>query len=341
MPSLQNKSSYIFSCPQDLVKCLGSFCYDENRIDNYSDFKTSQASIPLLSTLAHEYGNSEVFQKPVAAIQNNCEEWLAGEKVKFFRALPGGPEALGSPDMLGLSNREIANRLEPWVRENLASIRSLDLADADLHILPEEITLFENLKQLFLDGNPLEELTDRVGTLKKLELLSLQNGHLKKVSPAIGQLKKLKTLRLTGSKDLRSLPKEIQNLKRLQFLDLYDNGLDTLPKLHKLRNLRELMLGQNLFRQFPEAVLSLPFLENLILSNNDLENVPENIYRLENLAYLNLFGNEIKSLPVNSLRQMVNLEGITIECNPIMSALPEDVMVFATEENSPLTIYSI
>lgn len=78
-------------------------------------------------------------------------------------------------------------------------------------------------------------------------------------------------------------------------------------------NVKSLILKDNRFRQFPDAILMFKDLEYLDLSDNRLRNISESIGSLSKLHYLDLSQNKINKLPTSifglqSLREL-NLEG--------------------------------
>ncbi|XP_033107999.1 leucine-rich repeat-containing protein 49-like isoform X2 [Anneissia japonica] len=102
-------------------------------------------------------------------------------------------------------------------------------------------------------------------------------------------------------------------LRRLIFLDLYDNRIEEISGLEGLRSLRVLMLGKNRIQKI-ENLESLSKLDVLDLHGNQIKDV-ENLNHLEELRVLNLAGNNIST--VNNLIGMDSLTELNLRRNKI------------------------
>lgn len=98
--------------------------------------------------------------------------------------------------------------------------------DGKIKILPKEIMNLIHLKELRIKGE-LQELTPSIYELFNLEILEIEGGHLK-IDSKIVNLQKLTAIILYNN-DIKDLPKEIGELKSLQFLDINNNPITTLP----------------------------------------------------------------------------------------------------------------
>jgi len=99
---------------------------------------------------------------------------------------------------------------------------------------------------------------------------------------------------------LKSLPKEIGNLKNLRLLSLGGpNLLTKLPSsIGNLKNLKELYLNYNYLTKLPSSIGNLTQLRELVLSDNDLTELPESIGNLRNLERLDLIRNpDLRTIP--------------------------------------------
>lgn len=125
-----------------------------------------------------------------------------------------------------------------------------------------------------------------------------------------------------SEKGLTNLPKELNNLKYLQFIELRFNQLKSLPKFFgNFDHLKHLFLGYNQLTSLPKTLGNLKSLEMLNLEFNKLNSLPETIGDLINLKYLDLGVNPLKSLP-NSLGKLVNLQKLMISHTDLKS-LPD------------------
>lgn len=111
------------------------------------------------------------------------------------------------------------------------------------------------------------------------------------------------------------------NLTDLLFLDLSDNGLETLPpQTRRLANLQTLILNNNplghfQFRQLP----SLLNLETLHMRNTqrNLNNFPSSVENLINLTDLDLAQNELSKVP-DAIFCLINLKRLNLSENDIV-----------------------
>ncbi|KAG7341551.1 leucine rich repeat LRR-containing protein [Nitzschia inconspicua] len=117
-------------------------------------------------------------------------------------------------------------------------------------LVPREIGLLKNLKDIDLHGNELQgviPLKIMVGNTK-LEYLRLHmNGLFGAIHKEIKNMKGLKELYLFGNYIAGTIPKELASLKQLEIVDLYANQLTgTIPsELAKIPNLKYLDVHDN------------------------------------------------------------------------------------------------
>ena len=103
---------------------------------------------------------------------------------------------------------------------------------------------------------------------------SVKNGHITK-------------LRITGWKNLLSLPESIGNLVNLQELDLGWNNLISLPEsFGNLVNIRKLHLWGNKLTSLPESFGNLVNLQELDLSDNPLVSLSNISLEVLRIAYI-------------------------------------------------------
>lgn len=100
-----------------------------------------------------------------------------------------------------------ADQIRKWLNDpnnakHIRSVASLNLNHCKLTSLPPEITLFTQLKWLYLSGNRLTSLPQEITILKELYALDLSRNHFS------------------------SRPSEIDHLAKLKILDLSDNHME-------------------------------------------------------------------------------------------------------------------
>ncbi|XP_030832513.1 leucine-rich repeat-containing protein 49 isoform X3 [Strongylocentrotus purpuratus] len=114
----------------------------------------------------------------------------------------------------------------------------------------------------------------------------------------------------------------LASLRRLIFLDLYDNRIEAISGLDTMRSLRVLMLGKNRIQKI-DNLTNLVKLDVLDLHGNRISKV-ENIDHLQELRVLNLAGNEITH--VDSLCGMDSLTELNLRRNKISTVTDVDTL---------------
>lgn len=110
----------------------------------------------------------------------------------------------------------------------------------------------------------------------------------------------LVSLRLVGVQ-LETFPSEfVDHLFQIQVISFENNRIETLPdNIHKLTQLRELYLANNLLQELPERIGYLCNLQVLTLNNNKLQTLPLTFGALNLLSRIDLECNELRILPEN------------------------------------------
>ncbi|AGS80636.1 leucine rich repeat protein [Leptospira phage vB_LnoZ_CZ214-LE1] len=85
-----------------------------------------------------------------------------------------------------------------------------------------------------------------------------------------------------------------------------DNQLKTLPKeIGQLKNLQELYLSDNQLATLPKEIGQLKNLQELDLHNNQLATLPKEIGQLKNLQALGLINNQLSSKEKERIRKFL------------------------------------
>ncbi|MES2527063.1 MAG: hypothetical protein V4598_08240 [Bdellovibrionota bacterium] len=172
---------------------------------------------------------------------------------------------------------------------------------------PNELFMFGNLKELYLEGD-IQELP-RLGSLwPKLKILSIKwpsftgdlsgffslsslenlkiiDTPMKRLTLPLGHVNSpMKSLTIKSC-ELTELPEEISMLTQLQELNLSGNDLTHLPhSFPALFHLRRLNLDSNKFERFPDLIKNMKTLSHLSIDGNKFaEEEKARIQRLFNI----------------------------------------------------------
>ncbi len=209
------------------------------------------------------------------------------------------------------------------------------------------------------------EGADYNGQLRGLETLDMHNNLLREVPIGLRRLQKLHSLNLSGNKlgehalgiicqigdsltELRMSENElsgrlsdhIQDLPRLQVLDLHGNKISELPEgFRNLIHLRVLNLAQNKISSIQSQLLASLALSELIVSGNLLSGVlfpPQTPSITKSLKRLDVSYNALEAIATTDIAlpsiQSVNLSGNRFKSLPDISSWTE-LLTFAVAEN--------
>uniref|UniRef100_T1IV51 Leucine-rich repeat-containing protein 57 n=1 Tax=Strigamia maritima TaxID=126957 RepID=T1IV51_STRMM len=171
-------------------------------------------------------------------------------------------------------------------------LRTLDLSDNKLVVLPSNIGQFLQLKHLTLSKNRLKELPNEIGNLKKLENVYLNDNNLTCLPSNMSMLKHLRIISLSNNK-LTSFPIVLLHLPHIEVVDLSRNKICSIPDESKEFQVIELNLNQNQVSFMSEDIVSWPRVKILRLEENclTLATIPVSILRDSQVSLLALDGN--------------------------------------------------
>ena len=198
-------------------------------------------------------------------------------------------------------------------------LTGLDLSDARLDVLPEEVGELLNLTYLSLRNTNIRSLPKSIGKLENLQTLDLKRTQVHELPEEIKNLIKLRHLlayfinnQHFGLNSLQgvTLKKGLQNLTsllKLSFLDANDSSsiIEELKQLRKLRKLGIIKLRAQYGEALCGAIESMTHLcslsigaieSNEILKLQSLTNPPESLQRLYLYGRLESFPNWIPKL---------------------------------------------
>ena len=148
--------------------------------------------------------------------------------------------------------------------------------------VPPEVFQLDKLEKLSLYRNYIVKFPGRLATRLKgsLRELNLSGNRIETIPPEIQQMEHLTRLLLSDmAHTLTGVPKELGDLKNLEYLNLHDTNLHEVPKeLGKLANLRELVLSKNWLLEVPAEFGGMKKLETLNVRNNPMLSVSRAVH---------------------------------------------------------------
>lgn len=154
----------------------------------------------------------------------------------------------------------------------------------------------------------------------KLDFMYMQ---ISSLPTEIHNLQKLNFLSLYGNQ-LTKLPTEFWQMKSLDTLDLSVNSLTTISdSIEFLQKIKKLGLSDNKLTAFPVKLCNLANLEFLSMSSCGLRELPTEISKLSMAHHIDLSTNSITRLPAE-ICSMKSLWWLSLDYNPL-EALPENI----------------
>lgn len=202
------------------------------------------------------------------------------------------------PDALCLDELRL-DRLPDLNREWSGQVELVDLSSNRFEVLPEAISVFENLKTLDLRHNQLESLPEFLGDFAKLETILLSDNKFRTVPNALSKCRSLRHLDMS------------RNTIRFLDVEIWFRGLETLS------------LNHNQIERVPPEIGRCSSLETLNLSCNRLADLPEQMFvGCRRLVWLAISENPLTSLPRGLLDLPRLRELYALGCPIVWSELP-------------------
>ncbi|MCJ1339288.1 hypothetical protein MMC09_004577 [Bachmanniomyces sp. S44760] len=248
-----------------------------------------------------------------AAGSTNAEGWDGKLRVDR-RAVLVNPEALSDPDY---SDEDAPPVQQLAADEDLLDSCDLDSEDIDLvhsrlsSIPALRLERFKNLKKLCLRQNSIShvDFPSKLGeTLVDLDLYDNLLSHIH----GLNDLVRLNSLDLSFNK-IKHI-KHVNHLKNLRDLYFVQNRIQAIQGLEGLEQLRNLELAANRIREI-ENLETLKGLEELWLGKNKITEL-KNISGLNNLKILSIQSNRITR--IEGLDSLANLEELYISHNALI-----------------------
>lgn len=219
-----------------------------------------------------------------------------------------------------------------------------------------EKNLFDDVKLISFYSTTYTQLPELLSTCKNVEAIELVNTRIKKIPKKLAHLTKLKTIliydsrvdfKLAKNNTLQALvirggkqQRHFAKLKNIEKLDLSSCNLTSIPKkLHKNRQLKNLLLNQNTINlakaksktnysldkiemqenkltEIPAMIAKFPNVKNLVFNGNEITAVSPAIAKLSKLEQLSFYKNNLTSIP-EGVYSLSNLKQIDLYYNQL------------------------
>ncbi len=213
------------------------------------------------------YNSDSTFYRVDLALKNPDQCFYLFLEADTLQSLPKEFKSL--KNLKGITFRYClnANWSDIFTRlADLPSLKYLEISICDLKIIPENISLLDQITSLNVKSNLLEKLPQSIKGCDQLEYLNLSFNRYAEMSLLIDQLKSILKLRSVDLSNawISELPDNFSALINLISLDLSDNRLHSLPEgFANLKSLQILDLSNNRLLAFSTELIKVTQLTHL------------------------------------------------------------------------------
>ncbi len=192
--------------------------------------------------------------------------------------------------------------------EALGQLEELNLAFNHFIEFPAVLARMKHLKILNFNGNKISEWPQLLEKCPALEEIHIKGNWLE-VFPGFQNIVCIKKINISNNR-IYNIDAGIKNAVNLEFLDIADNEIETLPnELFQLKKLHTLHADRNHIKKMPLKIGQCTSLKYLTLAQNQITRFPAGLGKLKKLDILNVARNPIRKLP-ESLEKCISLNQI-------------------------------
>ena len=191
------------------------------------------------------------------------------------------------------------------------------------------------MQDIYVGNNSIQDFPDDLN--RDMTVLKLYGNQLNTIPAYVSLLKNLYDLDVSFC-ELKEFPSPILELKRLEYLDISNNFIRSIPQDITRLQLKKFHLGKNPLDEFPKFLCQFSALEKTDLSSCFLERIPPIIFGLKNLTEINLRDNCITNLPEQVCQ--LNLKKLNVADNPLKE-LPESFQNFVNMEDLDISFTNL
>ncbi|KAL7205156.1 hypothetical protein ACSBR2_018143 [Camellia fascicularis] len=305
----------------------------------------------LMRELAISTSETEKFCVAYDGREANDEEQSATNRRMSIQSIGRESQSWNWKGMLKLRSLLVFVVEEIALPLSLRLLRVLDLEDAPIEVLPEEVVDLFNLRYLNLRGSRVKELPKSIGRLCNLNTLDITNSKIEVLLAGITELRNLRHLMMYHSDygiwgDFHcdrgtATPSNICKLKNLQVLAGVEAQADLMKRIKNMTQLKRIGItkvrevdeedlctaiqNMSLLRSLSvmvidedeylrmDALSSTPprYLKELILVGK-LEKVPCWFHSLQNLTFLSLRWSRLTEDTIPYIQELPNLGRLSL-----------------------------
>ncbi|HTJ48128.1 MAG TPA: PKD domain-containing protein [Cyclobacteriaceae bacterium] len=247
-----------------------------------------------------------------------------------FQSLPAQFAQLSNLNYLNLTSNNYSNVNRLFtIFETLRQCNSLEtliLISCLIEAMPSNTPQLSTVKELYLNGNTnLEpDQCQSLGSMPSLQELFVRSCNLSDLPDSIKFSTTLRSLYASGNK-LNPIPEVVKEIPDLTYLDLNNNGIESLPSwfgTDHMNTLRTLFLNNNkIDLPLPSSFANLTNLTTLDMGTNMMKGaLPSYFSSFTNISYLDLRFNEIDSLA--DFSNWHSLHSIYLQHNKLKGTIP-------------------
>ncbi|MAA78174.1 MAG: hypothetical protein CL916_02860 [Deltaproteobacteria bacterium] len=212
----------------------------------------------------------------------------------------------------------------PWVME----LKKLDFHYKLMRVIPENIQYLSHIEVLDISNNKLQFLPESFSKLINLNILKIQFNRFEVFPKEIFALTKLKKLWIFANQ-LKALPSSVIQLTQLEELNASCMGLESIPNMIQLQELKHLNLNGNRISSLPLLPLSIQY---LMVGHNNISALPS-LERHPSLREVHAQNN-----PIAKISQIPSgLEYLNVEKTKVFSEEVDNINIKSFFTGNPYT----
>ena len=319
---------------------------DKLVFEELAQFELAEMSVEQLEDVLNNYCSSfDIFEGDTYFRSGLLNRFAFLEKTEDLDALLDKKEEVYALNLSYSNFSKLPDILTKFINLQYLNISGTRFKDKEQ--LFEALSKLPNLRILIANRCNLRQLPDTIEQLQNIEILDIGTNGFRALNENIGALTKLKYLSVRSNSYLKDLPKSIEKMRCLQFLNVSGTGITrlrdelsncselvsivanaskikTLPnQIGNLINLKYINLGHNKIESVPESIGNLTDLEHLSLGSNDISKLPKEFSNLKNLGFLSLDYNRFNDFPKEVL-ELHNVHNLWVH-NSSFKIIPPEV----------------